>query len=142
MFEIDENTKYSLRILGRGSVIVVSVALILAIIGYFHRDGQGNQKGKIPDVILAEQFIQIAKSPGEMDFKGRKINIQGTVDSVAYNAQKTTAFIFSDTEKVLEFELNTDSDNLQKKQKVIFSGEYKGKSNGTFQFDKCTFKKQ
>ena len=35
---MDENTRYSLRLLGRGSVVVVSVALILAIIGYIKRD--------------------------------------------------------------------------------------------------------
>ena len=142
MFEIDENTRYSLRILGRVSVILVSVALVLAIIGYFHRDGNNNQDKKLPDIILAQQFIQIAESPQMKDLNDQRISIKGTVDSINRTMQNTTAYISAGSEKVLEFKLNEDVDNLELGQQVIVSGKYKGKLNETFQFENCTLKEQ
>lgn len=45
---MDENTRYSLRLIGRASIIVVSVALILAIIGYIKRDDYLKEKDLTP----------------------------------------------------------------------------------------------
>ena len=142
MFEIDENTKYSLRILGRGSLIVVSIALILALIGYFHRDKSDNQNQEIPDELSAQQFIQVAQSPKAERFKGQTINIKGAIDSVTYNNENKSAYISGESEHVLVFQLEEapDSDKLSPGQKVIISGDYRDKTDGALQFENCTVK--
>lgn len=142
MFEIDENAKYSLRILGRGSLIVVSIALILALIGYFHRDKSDNQNQEIPDELSAQQFIQVAQSPKAERFKGQTINIKGAIDSVTYNNEIGFAYISGESEHVLVFQLEEvpDSDKLSPGQKVIISGDYRNKTEGALQFKNCTVK--
>lgn len=100
MFEIDENTRYSLRILGRGSVILVSVALILAIIGYFKRDEdeRATADNTKSTVFEAEKLYKAGdRLNGEL--MNKKITVKGVADSLYADQGKTVLLFAQENEK-------------------------------------------
>ncbi|MGM0647492.1 MAG: hypothetical protein ACQESZ_03795 [Bacteroidota bacterium] len=137
MFEIDENTKYSLRLLGRGSLILVSLALILAIIGYYQSDS--NNAGTIPEM-AASDFVELEKKQLYALVKQR---ILITSDADSFNIQQTKVQIFpSESEVIIQGLLKepVGPGEIEKKQKIVLSGTFVGFSDGIYSMKNCALK--
>ncbi len=94
MFEIDENTKYSLRLLGRGSLILVSLALILAIIGYVLRDSATEKAEHNDKNVFVASRLEMSQEYRSGNLFGKQITINGKVDSLSKKDEVTELYFF------------------------------------------------
>jgi hypothetical protein len=145
MFEIDENTRYSLRILGRVSFILVSVALILAIIGYLKRD-EDDYRGENPQIAVfdAEKLYKsVDRLNGEL--MNSKITVQGVADSVYTDEKKTVLLFEQDNEKSIltcSFQKTGLSSSIEHGEKLVkIEGLSRGTLGSSIIMERCKIKK-
>ncbi|MCF8330899.1 MAG: OB-fold putative lipoprotein [Bacteroidales bacterium] len=136
MFEIDENTKYSLRLIGRGSVILVSIALMLALIGYFQRD-------KSPAIneneFLFVEFISVNKE-AKTQLLDQRIIVSGVIDSIYIDSDQVTALLKDEnSSKTLQcyFLDKSETEFLETDQKYNIEGIFSSFNDTGFKFRRC-----
>jgi hypothetical protein len=134
MFEIDENTKYSLRLIGRGSLILVSLALVFALIGYFLRDDRPGEPG-LPQYTHAE-----LRGAGSDTIVNKRIILNAKVDSLFMEDEQVKALLrSSEDEPFLSCRFNADisPDDFDQDKMLAIEGLYLGLQDGLLQMDNC-----
>ncbi|MFO8054589.1 MAG: hypothetical protein R6U19_05425 [Bacteroidales bacterium] len=145
MVETDENTRYSLRLLGRGSLLLVSVALVVAIIGYLKRDEPYiNEETSLKEVYTPEELFALQGNDSRQ-LMNRKITIAGVMDSINRENGRIMVFFKEDStdgllkcsfpEKKVEREMAPGgSYNVQ--------GLFRGRMGNVLLLDNCSLQDQ
>ena len=120
MFEIDENTRYSLRLIGRGSLILVSIALILALIGYFQRD---NSAAKSENEFLFAEFVS-AEEEIKTQLLNQKIVITGVIDSLDVQAGRVLVVLREENPSKTMYCYFPEMDNIDRIKRNTILREY------------------
>lgn len=134
MFEFDENTKYSLRLIGRGSLILVSLALVFALIGYFLRDDKPGAS-EIPQYTYAE-----LRGAGSDTIVNKRIILNAKVDSLFMEDEQVMAFLrSSEDEPLLRCRFNPDisTDDVDQNKVLAIEGLYLGIQGELLEMDNC-----
>lgn len=146
MFEIDENTRFQLRLLGKGSMILVSIALILALIGYFVRNDRNaadsGHTSRQTDFEASKLYQSKDKLNGEL--MNRKIKVKGTADSISGHENKTVIwFEQKDNESILKCTFSKENLSLSgaiTRRSLTVEGFSRGTLGHVILMDKCSIK--
>lgn len=139
MFEIDENTRYSLRLLGRGSLVMVSLALILAVIGYVLRDSGKQQPAQKMDKVFVASRLEMSQEYQPGNLSGKQVTIKGKPDSLSRNDEVTELYFFQNASRNMIFCRIAEPSTLSIKagKGLIVRGVLRGSRDNMIFLDDC-----